>query len=105
EGGTAGADRARAWARALGRDRCVAARGAAAPRRLGWSNASVQHTVEAARGAACAARPDPDVLLRTDRLSARAHRKRTALPARDVAAQLATASRLRRETRPQHHRR
>ena len=49
--------------------------------------------------------PDPDVLLRADRLPARAHRQRAPVRARHVAARLAAAPRLRRDARPQHHRR
>ena len=61
--------------------------------------------VAAARGAAASARADPDVLLRPDRLPAGAHRQRASVRARDVAARLAPRPRLRRDARPQHHRR
>ncbi len=48
---------------------------------------------------------DPDVLLRADRLPARAHRQRAAVRSRHVAAHVAASARLRRDARPQHHRR
>ena len=52
-----------------------------------------------------AARPGPDVLLRPDGLRARPHRQRAAVRDRHVAALLAARDRLRRDARPQHHRR
>ena len=52
---------------------------------------------------AAAAGPDPHVLLRPDRLRARAHRQRAAVRHRHVAAQLAARDRLQRDVRPQHH--
>src|SRR5438874_2417059 len=48
--------------------------------------------------------PDPHVLLRADRVRARAHRQRAPVRARHVAAALARRARLRRNPRPQHHR-
>ena len=67
---------------------------------------ALQHAVAAARGAAAAARPDPHVLLRPDRLPARAHRQRAAVRARRCGCAPGCAQpRLRRDARPQHHRR
>ena len=51
-----------------------------------------------------AAGADPDVLLRPDRVRARARRKRTAVRGRDVAAVVVARDRLRGDARPQHHR-
>ena len=52
-----------------------------------------------------AARPDRDVRLRPDRLRPRAHRQRAAVRARLLVQALAARARLRRDARPQHHRR
>ena len=51
-----------------------------------------------------AARADPDVLLRPDRLPAHPHRQRAAVRALDVAHALARAHRLRGHARREHHR-
>ena len=103
--GAARAHRPRARAGAAGRDRCAAAGRAAAPRSAqARGDASLQHVAARPRRPAGARRrAGAHVLLRPDRLPARAHRQRAAVRARHVAAQLAAAPRLRRDARPQHH--
>ena len=69
-----------------------AGRAAAADRQAKRDVRLYNTLTRSARGAAAAARPDPDVLLRPDRLPARAHRQRAPVRARDVAAHVAARS-------------
>ena len=76
------------WAvlRALPRDEALR-------RALTSKRAALRHVHALARRAARAARPGADVLLRPDRLRARAHRQRAAVRRRDVAALVAARAR------------
>ena len=67
--------------------------------------APVRHPDPLAGRAAASTRPDPHVLLRVHGVPADPRRELAALRPRDVAAELAAAHGLRREPRPQHHRR
>ena len=92
EGAAARADRARARPGAVGGDRRAAAGRGAAEGRCG----SITRSPAALGELPAAARADPHVRLRPDRLPARPHRQRAAVRARDVAAALAARARLRR---------
>ena len=69
------------------------------------ADAPVRHAHALARRAASAARADPHVRLRLDRVPARPRRQLSPVRPRDVASQLAARDGLRGDARPQHHRR